>query len=73
LAWIGKNFGYGISFPDYEEGPEYGSPYKHRIGKLQSLTVSDYTVGCLTTDVNEWFEDQGIALCYQDESDSDSE
>ncbi|KAF9365785.1 hypothetical protein BGX34_008245 [Mortierella sp. NVP85] len=84
LAWIGKQFGYGISFPDYEEGPGYqskmvaklnadGNPDKHRIGKLQSLTVSDYTIGCLTTDVSEWFEDQGIALCYQDEDDNDTD
>ncbi|KAK3805925.1 MAG: hypothetical protein J3Q66DRAFT_422661 [Benniella sp.] len=84
LAWIGRNFGYVIGFPDYEEGPEYlnmmvaqsdgdGDPEKHRIGKLRSLTVSDYTTGCLTTDVIAWFEDQGIALCYQDEDDSDAE
>ncbi|KAK3818536.1 MAG: hypothetical protein J3Q66DRAFT_429748 [Benniella sp.] len=78
LAWIGKHFGYGFKCPHSERGLEYqrrmiqkfhadGNPDKHRIGKLQSLTVSVHASGYLTTD--KWFEDQGIALCYQDDTD----
>jgi len=84
LAWIGRHFGYGFKYPNSEGGLEYqrrmiqkfnadGDPDKHRIGKLQSLTISVHAPGYLTTDVDEWFEDQGIALCYQDEDESDTD
>ncbi|KAK3805190.1 MAG: hypothetical protein J3Q66DRAFT_423487 [Benniella sp.] len=84
LAWIGRHSGYWFKYPNSEGGPEYqrrmiqkfnadGNPDRYRIGKLQSLTVSVHAPGYLTTDVDEWFEDQGIALCYQDEDESDTD
>jgi len=77
LAWIGKHFGYGFKYPHSEEGlehqrmaiwksKEHQNPDKYRLGKLKTLVIFRSETNHPMTEVEEWFEDQGIVLCCID-------
>ncbi|KAF9365784.1 hypothetical protein BGX34_008244 [Mortierella sp. NVP85] len=77
LAWIGKHFGYGFKYPHSEEALEHQrmaichfkldqNPEKHRLGKLETLVIFKCETSHPMTEVDEWFADQGIGLCWID-------
>jgi hypothetical protein len=45
---------------------EHQNPDKYRLGKLKTLVIFRSETNHPMTEVEEWFEDQGIVLCCID-------